>query len=207
MRASASCMGRISALLFALAFGSAALAAEVGQVERTRGLCQGTTGDSIVSLAPGAPIGFEQIVSTAAGARLELGFVDQTTLTLGENARLRIDRFVYAPQTTRTSIRLAAVGAFRFVSGTRSGGSDVSVVTPVATIGIRGTDFWAGPIDGAYGVLLLDGAVDVVNGVGSATLDEPGEGVNIAGPGVALGAVTQWPQDKVSRALAAVAFQ
>ncbi len=157
--------------------------------------------------APGAPIEFEQIVSTEADARLELGFIDQTTLTLGENARLRIDRFVYAPQTTRTSIRLAAVGALRFVSGARSGGSDVSVVTPVATIGIRGTDFWAGPIDGAYGVLLLDGAVDVANAAGSATLDEPGEGVNIAGPGAPPGTVTQWPQDKVSRALAAVAFQ
>jgi hypothetical protein len=194
------------ALFCAVAFGSAAFA-QVGEVERAQGLCHGTTGDSTVSLAPGAPIEFEQIVSTEAGARLELGFVDQTTLTLGENARLRIDRFVYAPQMTRTSIRLAAVGAFRFVSGARSAGSDVSVATPVATIGVRGTDFWAGPIDGAYGVLLLDGVVDVVNGSGSATLDEPGEGVNIAGPDAAPGAVTQWPQDKVSRALAAVAFQ
>ena len=205
MRASASRM--IFAALFAYAVGSTALAAEVGQVDRAQGVCYGTVGVETQALAPGTKIQFEQTVATEAGARLELLFVDDTTLTLGENAKLRIDRFVYAPHTTRTSVRLAAVGAFRFVSGARGGDRDVAIVTPVATIGIRGTDFWAGPIDGAYGVLLLEGAVDVANGAGSATLDEPGEGVNIAGPGAAPGAVTQWPQDKVSRALAAVAFQ
>ena len=207
MRASAPCMTGMFASLFALALGSTAFAAEVGEVDRTQGLCYGTVGTETQALAPGAPIQFEQTVATEAGARLELLFLDDTKLTLGENAKLRIDRFVYAPRTTRTSVRLAAVGAFRFVSGARGGDSDVAIVTPVATIGVRGTDFWAGPIDGAYGVLLLEGAVDVANGAGSATLDEPGEGVNIAGPGAAPGAVTQWPQDKVSRALAAVAFQ
>lgn len=207
MRASATFVFRAFAPLFAYAVGSPAIAAQVGQVEQAQGICYGTVGVETEALAPGAPIQFEQTVTTEAGARLELLFLDDTKLTLGENAKLRIDRFVYAPRTARTSVRLAAVGAFRFVSGAKGGNSDVAIVTPVATIGVRGTDFWAGPIDGAYGVLLLEGAVDVANGAGSASLDEPGEGVNIAGPGVAPGAVTQWPQDKVSRALAAVAFQ
>jgi hypothetical protein len=183
------------------------LANEVGEVAKAQGICRGTTAEDTRKLVPGSSVSFGDVLATEGGARLEIGFLDATTLTLGENAKLRIDRFVYAPRTTRTSVRLAAVGAFRFVSGTRGGDSDVAIVTPVATIGVRGTDFWAGPIDGAYGVLLLEGAVDVANGAGSATLDEPGEGVNIAGPGAAPGAVTQWPQDKVSRALSAVAFQ
>jgi len=207
MRTSATFLVTVFASLLAYAVGSTALAADVGQVERAQGLCYGTVGVETQALAPGAPIQFEQTVATEGGARLEMLFLDDTKLTLGEHAKLRIDRFVYAPRTARTSVRLAAVGAFRFVSGAVGGDRDVSIVTPVATIGVRGTDFWAGPIDGAYGVLLLEGAVDVANGAGSATLDEPGEGVNIAGPGAAPGAVTQWPQDKVSRALASVAFQ
>ena len=197
----------ILASLFTCAVISSALAADVGQVDRAQGICYGTVGVETQALASGSPIELEQTVATEAGARLELVFLDDTKLTLGENAKLRIDRFIYAPRTTRTSVRLAAIGAFRFVSGARGGESDVAIVTPVATIGVRGTDFWAGPIDGAYGVLLLEGAVDVANGAGSATLDEPGEGVNFTGPGAAPGAVTQWPQDKVSRALASVAFQ
>jgi hypothetical protein len=29
----------------------------------------------------------------------------------------------------------------------------ITVSTPVAALAVRGTDFWAGPIDGQYGVL------------------------------------------------------
>jgi hypothetical protein len=81
------------------------------------------------------------------------------------------------------------------------------VVTPVATVGVRGTDFWAGPIDNqALGVLLVEGAVSVSNRAGSQVLDQRGQGTNIATARSPPGPVTFWPQDKVNRALAAVAF-
>ena len=75
-------------------------------------------------------------------------------------------------------------------------------------IGIRGTDFWAGPIDNqALGVLLVEGAVSVSNAAGTQTPTQAGQGTNIAAPGAAPGPVTIWPADKVSRALAAVTFR
>ncbi len=40
--------------------------------------------------------------------------------------------------------------------------------TPAATIGVRGTDFWGGPIDRQTGFVLLGGAIDVT--VGDATV-------------------------------------
>jgi hypothetical protein len=83
---------------------------------------------------------------------------------------------------------------------------DITVRTPVATIGVRGTDFWTGPIDGQFGVLIMEGEVVVSNPAGEAILDAPGEGTNIAGADSAPGPVTQWPQEKVDRALSAVAF-
>src|SRR6185369_17285301 len=113
--------------------------------------------------------------------------------------------FVYDGGRTRV-LTLAAVGALRFISaGNKPPGAAVTVSTPVVEIGVRGTDFWFGPIDGQFGVLLLTGAVTVSNAAGSVILDQPGEGTNIAGPGSAPGPVTQWPQQKVDRALAAVA--
>ncbi len=80
------------------------------------------------------------------------------------------------------------------------------MTTPFAVIGIRGTDFWSGPIDGAFGVLLLEGAVSVTNTAGTVSLTVPGQGTNLTGPDQAPGAVTIWPQDKADRALATVAF-
>ena len=189
-------------LLFAAA---AEAGSKVGGVTRLKGQCSGELDGRPAALAMRSDIFQEQIVSTKAAARLQITFEDTTLLTLGEKARLTIDRFVYDPKRSR--IRFAVTGAMRFVSAaSKPAGARITVETPVATIGVRGTDFWAGPIDGQYGVLLLRGRVVVANPAGTAVLDEPGEGVNIAGPGAAPGPVTQWPRQKVRRALAAVAF-
>ncbi len=82
------------------------------------------------------------------------------------------------------------------------------MTTPVAIIGIRGTEFWGGPIDDqALGVFLIEGAVSVSNAAGEQILSQPGQGTNIATPGAVPGPVTFWPPDKVNRAIATVTFQ
>ena len=149
-------------------------------------------------------------MSTGATARLEVTFKDNTRLTLGENAKLTLDRYVFDPAAGRGAIRFRLAGAFRVVSGqvSKLARSDIMVTTPVAAIGVRGTQFWAGPIDNqALGVLLIEGAVRVSNRAGVQILNRPGQGTNIARAGAAPGPVTSWPQDKVNRALATVAFQ
>jgi len=148
--------------------------------------------------------------TTGEAARLEVTFTDRTQVTLGEKAELRLDTFVFNPAAGSGTIKFRAVGAFRFLSGQASklARSDVSVTMPAAAVGIRGTDFWAGPIDNqALGVFLTEGAVSVSNAVGEQILSEPGQGTNIATPGAAPGPVTFWPRDKVDRAIAAVTFQ
>ncbi len=45
-----------------------------------------------------------------------------------------------------------------------------SVFDQMATIGIRGTNFWESEIDGGLGVLLMHGIVDVSNAAGTVTL-------------------------------------
>jgi hypothetical protein len=55
----------------------------------------------------------------------------------------------------------------------------ITVATPVAALAVRGTEFWAGPIDGQYGVLLLHGKVDVSNRAGAVRLSSPGIGTDI----------------------------
>ena len=73
-------------------------------------------------------------------------------------------------------------GAFRFAEGKIKQMSDrqITVNTPAAALAVRGTEFWAGPIDGQYGVLLLTGKVDVSNRAGAVRLSSPGMATDIA---------------------------
>jgi hypothetical protein len=101
---------------------------------------------------------------TGANSRLEITFRDDTKLTLGENARVVIDQFVYKPSQGRGALAVkAAHGAMRFVTGKigQLKEHDVTVVTASVALAVRGTDVWVGPINGRYGVLLLKGKVDV----------------------------------------------
>lgn len=180
----------------------------VGKVNRLVGSADGTTEGKRHALAADAPVHMDDLISTGAAAKLEVGFEDGSTLRVGEKAEVKIDRFVYQPQGSTNLMQLTVTGPFRFISGqiTKIAGNEASVTTPFATIGIRGTDFWAGPIDGAFGVFLIEGAVSVTNNAGSQSMDSSGQGTNVAGPDQAPGGVTIWPQEKVDRALATVAF-
>jgi hypothetical protein len=83
-------------------------------------------------------------VRTAAASQLQILLLDRTTFTVGANARVAIDRFVYDPARNSRSTGVSVTkGAFRFMSGrtVRRPSGPVSVRTPVATIGIRGTIF------------------------------------------------------------------
>ena len=82
-----------------------------------------------------------------------------------------LDTFVYNPAEGTGTLKMAVTGAFRFVSGqvTKQPNTEVAVTTPVATVGIRGTEFWGGPIDDqALGVFLIEGEVSVTNAAGEA---------------------------------------
>lgn len=201
----------ILAVVLMLPLAGATLAQEaIGSVSRIQGESHGTVNGATEALSLDSSVFLDEVVTTGEEARLEVTFADGTQLTLGERAEMTLDTFVYDPSGGTGTVKFGVVGAFRFVSGQASklASADVSVTTPVATVGIRGTEFWGGPIDDQeLGVFLIDGAVSVANAAGEQILDEAGEGTNIAAPGEAPGPVTFWPQDKVDRALAAVTFQ
>jgi len=87
-------------------------------------------------------VGLNDEVRTGNGSQLQILLLDRSVFTVGANARLTVDRFVYDPQRSVRSVGATVTrGAFRFMSG-RSlglGSSNRSIRTPVATIGIRGT--------------------------------------------------------------------
>ena len=197
-------------LVSGFAGGECAAQDAIGTVSRIQGEASGTRNGATRALAPNSTVFLNETVATGETARLEVTFTDNTRLTLGEKAKLTLDNYVFDSAARRGTIKFDLVGAFRFVSGqvSKLASADVSVTTPVAVVGIRGTEFWGGPIDDqALGVFLIEGSVSVSNGAGQQILNLPGQGTNIAAPGAAPGPVTFWPPDKVGRAIATVTFR
>ncbi len=195
--------------LAAAGLGSAAEAATaIGKVTRIAGSAAGTVDGVHRVLAADDPVYRDEYVVTGAGARLEMTLDDASVLTVGGNATMTLDDFVYRPHGAG---RLAAtiVGAFRLVSGALAPGATraARVTTPFAVIAVRGTDVWGGPIDNTFGVLLIEGAVSVANAGTTVELTAPGQGVSFANAAAAPGAVVVWSRDKVARALATVSFR
>jgi hypothetical protein len=80
-------------------------------------------------------------IQTGQRSQLQVLLLDKSVFTVGSNAQLMIDRFVYDPGRGKSFAASVAKGAFRFMSGRSDRGGSASVSTPVATIGIRGTIF------------------------------------------------------------------
>lgn len=194
-------------LAFILAPMTLAAQEKVGQVTRLEG--RAARGDG-ADLALGAPIRRFETVLTGGLSRLEITFVDNGVLVLGDNARLVIDEYVYEPDAKRGNVALSVVqGAFRAVSGriAELDGRPYRLRTPLATIGIRGTEFWGGAIDGAFGVALLEGAGLIIeNAQGRIEIARVGDGTTLRA-GQAPEAPVTWSPDKVARAIATVAFR
>ena len=162
-----------------LPFNSRATAAgQVGTVTQVQNQAQVGSRTAVV----GTPVYMNNQLRTGANARLKITFSDGSDLTLGENARVVVDQFVYNPSKSKGAVVLsAAQGAFRFAGGKIEGMQEKKVVvnTPSAALAVRGTHFWAGPIDGQYGVLLLQGRLNVSNQRGAVTLSRSGQGTDI----------------------------
>ena len=116
----------------------------VGQVKVMNGQVDVIRGDTTRRLTYGAKIFHEDIIRTSSGGSVGITFQDGTTLSLGSQGELTIDEFVFDPAANELLFvtRLSA-GVLTFVTGVigKLRPEAVSIVTPLATIGIRGTRF------------------------------------------------------------------
>ena len=80
----------------------------------------------------------EKIQTTATGS-VQVLFIDKTTLNVGPNSTLVIDRFVFNPVTTKGELALSlGKGVLRVVGGAATHSEGATIRTPVASIGLRG---------------------------------------------------------------------
>jgi hypothetical protein len=128
-------------------------------------------------------------VETGADSALTMRFTDGTRFDLGESSAMSVDAYTYQDNAESNSFSASIFkGVFRFVSGliAKRRARSMGVRTPVATIGIRGTNV-AGEADATSSTIMLlppeegdePSAIEVSNQFGSVTIDEPGFGTEI----------------------------
>ena len=190
-----------------LSHAAAAEPMTVGAVDKVQEQAVAVQAGASRDLATSGPVYFRDKMRTGPGARLEAKLDDGTVLTLGEKGKLTVDEFVYRPGAAGNKLALNVTeGAFLFVGGKIEGptGGNVSIKTPIGTLGVRGTTVWGGPIDGGFGVLVLKGEVWVKTQHGMVDLKE-GSGTMIFGK-KAPEKAAPWPDDRTKRAVATISF-
>ena len=112
--------------------------AKIGDAETIAGIVYGK--DLNKRLSDGDPIKFLDKVRVGVSSAATFRFVDNSSLTLGENSSILIDNLVFNPQSKVIEGALSITSGFlRYASSEK--GSGISIQTPLATIGIRGTIF------------------------------------------------------------------
>jgi ferric-dicitrate binding protein FerR (iron transport regulator) len=172
-------------------------------VERV-GSVEGVTGEAFAELESvrrtldrAAPVFLSEEVVTGVASRLEMRLGRDTTVRLGEQSRLKIERFLVdagGEMTLRS-------GPLLFDGRPRRAG--VQIRSPFALIAVRGTRLFAGPSNDRFGVFVVRGSV-AVSAVGQQVIVRAGEGTDIASPGTAPTPVKRWAPERIRAALASV---
>ncbi|MBC8129463.1 MAG: FecR domain-containing protein [Rhizobiaceae bacterium] len=192
-----------------LAFPAAAAAQTIGSVDKVQATVTAKRDNGSARLRTRSPVKFQDKLVSGEKARLEATLKDGTKLTLGENASLSIDEFVYKPGEEGNKLALNVNGAFLFVGGKIEGptGGNVDINTPVGTLGVRGTTVWGGPVDTGYGIIVLDGLVTVTTKGGKTVTLEKGQGTMIHDEDGKPSDPVAWQPARLARAVDTITFR
>lgn len=157
------------------------------------------------------PVHTGDIIVTGPAAKAYVMLIDNTELTLSENGQLSIDDYNFNDRDSTNNSATYSVlkGAFLYVSGlvAKKENPDVTVNVPQGSIGIRGTRFWGGEVDGEYGIVVGDGEVEVDSGAGTKTRIRKGEGAAFKGRGKPMDKPKIWAKERIERATKTVALK
>jgi ferric-dicitrate binding protein FerR (iron transport regulator) len=185
------------ALPFILALRPAHAVERVGSVEDITGEAFAELESVRRTLDRAAPVFLSEEVTTGTASRLGMRLGRDTKIRLGEQGRLKIDRFLVdagGEMTLRS-------GPLLFDGQPRRAG--VQIRSPFALIAVRGTRFFAGPSNDRFGVFVARGSVAVTS-AGQQVILRQGEGTDVASPGAPPTPVKRWGAERIRAALASV---
>jgi ferric-dicitrate binding protein FerR (iron transport regulator) len=122
-----------------------------------------------------------------------------TTLRLGEQARLTLDRLLV---NAGGEVTLQS-GPILFNRPSGAAPARMRIQSSFGLIAVRGTRFFAGPSNGVFGVFVERGSVSVA-AAGTQVIVRAGQGTNIAQPGAAPTPPAPWGAERIRTALESV---
>jgi hypothetical protein len=198
---------KILVALASLAFVTHAHAAgAAGEITLLKGRATVTQDGKPVRLYMGASVIVGDQLKTAKGARLRLRMIDGTEIWLGENTDFTVREYSMNEESGVGSLELVK-GFFRAITGkmTKLKQHQFQVKTPLAVIGVRGTDFWGAQSPDRLRVALLGGtAIIISNDAGTVEITEVGLGTEITKPGEAPREPFRWSPEELKRAAGTV---
>ncbi len=164
----------------------------IGNVENMSGEVFAVRADGTrVELNVGDPVYQGDILESGPEGSIGVLLADETTFSMGEDGRMVLDEMIYDPSTQEGSVSMTALqGVFTFVSGqvAKTDPDAMTLDTPVATIGIRGTQVGLDISDGEnMNVVLMEeadgfvGEVVVMNDAGAQVLNGANQSTGITG--------------------------
>jgi hypothetical protein len=176
---------RVLAMSAALALvAPMALAQSVGVTSATVGGPLGKPPAEVERvLHVGVDVKASELITTGVADRAHLVFLDGTALSVGPEARLVIDSFVYDANHKLGELSLSATrGVFRFVGGSISKTKAVTITTPSSAITIRGGIMMVAVDPAETRATFLYGQAMTVTGHGRMqVVTRPGWGVRTVG--------------------------
>lgn len=172
---------------------SAFAADPIGEIDDLDGDARASGPAGERALDDGDDIFLGDTIITSADSAIEIAFNDDTAFSIGEQSTVTIDTFIYSGGANDRMVASIATGAMRFISGAvaKAGPDAMTLTTPVATIGVRGTTA-AIRIEGETGEYALlepersrgPTAIRVSNEAGAVTVDQPNHVTRVPGRGL-----------------------
>jgi hypothetical protein len=136
--------GLIVSLLPCAAPPSARAAETIGSVKTVRGTVSVVRAGETIAARPGFKLVAGDILETGTDGALGLVLRDDSLLSLGPSSRVAIERFLFNPAEGKLGLTTRILqGTLAYLSGFigKLAPESTTFVTPVATIGVRGTHF------------------------------------------------------------------
>ncbi|WP_135081292.1 FecR domain-containing protein [Terasakiella sp. SH-1] len=175
-----------------------------GKVKQVSGSVVAVQDAQVRVLKTGDEVLIGDILSTGPDGRLEITMIDEGSFKLGGRTSFVVIDYTFGQGNNNAVIELLN-GAIDGVSGqiAKASAEGLRIETKAATIGIRGTKFFVGELDGALSVAhWKGGGVHVKNFAGEVTLTGNDSGTRLHDPHTAPTPSKMWGGEKKQRALA-----
>ena len=158
--------------IISAAYPMAGYSAVAGKADFVLGSVEAVNTDgSRRQLSKGSPINEGDAIKTTAGSRAQLRFVDGGYVSLQPDTQFRVDQYNFKNKEDGTEKGFFSLlkGSLRAITGSigHTNRDSYKVVTPSATIGIRGTGYRAEVRDDGLLVSVGEGAILLSNNAGA----------------------------------------